>query len=72
VFTLKRALSVGLAAELVRMGISASYAGQLGTSVIDLALKNSGGDALRIDDLIAIYPIDDTKLAFERQVGMTR
>jgi hypothetical protein len=64
VFTLRRALSVGLAAELVRMGITAAFAGQIGSSAVDLALRNAGGDALRIDDLIALYPVGDGNTSF--------
>ena len=58
VFTLKRALAVGLAAELVKIGISIGLAGDLSGKVIDMTLQDAGDDVTRIDHLIALYPQD--------------
>jgi hypothetical protein len=58
VFTLRRALSVALAAEMVKLGVSARFAGQMGSSGIHVALEKAGDNALKIDDLIALYPME--------------
>src|SRR6516164_8429426 len=58
IFTLRRALAIGLTAELVQLGLSASAAGFLSPSGMDAALEESAGDPLGINSLIAIYPHD--------------
>jgi hypothetical protein len=64
VFTLRRALSIGLAAQLTRMGHAASMAGIMATGAMDYALKNAGDDALKIDNLIALYPHEDGSASY--------
>jgi hypothetical protein len=64
VFTLKRALVVGLAAELVKIGISIGLAGDLSGNVIDMTLEEAGGDVTRIDHLIAVYPQDALSVGY--------
>jgi hypothetical protein len=56
VFTLRRALSVALAAECVKLGMSASTAGFFATGGIDMTPKKSARDALQTNDLLSIYP----------------
>jgi hypothetical protein len=58
VFTLRTALVVALAAELVKMGISIKLAGDLGGNAINMILEGAGGDVARINNLMAIYPLD--------------
>jgi hypothetical protein len=55
VFTLKRALAVALAAEMVKLGISISLAGDVSANAIEMLLEGAGGDVSKIDDLMAIY-----------------
>jgi hypothetical protein len=57
VFTLRRALVVAHTAELVRLGIPPSMAGSAGRALI--SLDSAGGDPLRVDLLMALYPEDD-------------
>jgi hypothetical protein len=56
VFTLKRALAVALAAEMVKLGISISLAGDISANAIEMLLEDAGGDVGKIDHLMAIYP----------------
>jgi hypothetical protein len=56
VFTLKRALSIALAAEMVRLGISISMAGDISANAIEMLLEDAHGDVSKIDHLMAIYP----------------
>jgi hypothetical protein len=64
VFTLRRALSIGLAAQLTRMGHAASMAGTMATGAMNYALDKAGNDALKIDDLIALYPNEDGSVSY--------
>jgi hypothetical protein len=55
VFTLRRALAIALAAEMVKLGISIGHAGDISDFATDMILKDAGGDISRIDNLIAFY-----------------
>jgi hypothetical protein len=57
VFTFRRALAIGLAAELVKLGFSAAGAGRLGTIGVDVALFASESTLLVVD-LLAVYPTE--------------
>lgn len=59
--TLRRALAIGLTAEMIKLGISASFAGAISESAIDEALKISAGNP-PLDFLISIYPTADFPL----------
>jgi hypothetical protein len=58
VFTLERALCVGLAAELVKLGIVASYAGELSTGFFKWALDSSGGKLSKLSHLLVVYSME--------------
>ena len=57
VFTFRRALAIGFAAELVKLGVSAAEAGRLGTRAVDVGLFSSE-DRQLVVDLLAIYPTE--------------
>lgn len=57
VFTFRRALAIGFAAELVKLGLSATEAGRLGTIAVEAGLFSSE-DRQLVVDLLAIYPTE--------------
>lgn len=59
VFTFRRALAIGLAAELVRLGVSAAEAGRLGTRAVEVGLfASKDKHKPLVVDLLAIYPTE--------------
>jgi hypothetical protein len=64
VFTLRRAIAIGLAAEFVKMGISIALAGDISHNAIDMILEGAGGDISRIDHLMAMYPEGDLGVGY--------
>jgi hypothetical protein len=66
VFTLKRVLAIALAAEMVKLGISISLAGDISANAIEMLLKDAGGDVSKIDHLMAIYPEGPEGVGYQR------
>lgn len=58
VFTFRRALVIAATAELIKMGVPTTHASRLGRRA-DWALDEAGGDPLRVEGIMTLYPIDD-------------